>query len=95
MRTISGIFAAVLATVAETPDGAPQGVLFAGLFGFMTHADFRSMIARGVADGLLETRQGGLLVFATKRGRELAAELQAAQRRTNEAAEADAMRGER
>jgi hypothetical protein len=66
MREPMVYMASILTTVAESPEGAPEGVLYAGLMGEMGLELFKSFIGLMEKTNLIERH--GLVLKATELG---------------------------
>lgn len=69
------LLAVILTTVAETPDGAPEGVMYAALMNRVELADFQSLLSIAQQVGLITRARH--VVTITARGLALAAKLEA------------------
>jgi hypothetical protein len=70
------ILCVILTTIAASPDGAPSGVMYAGLAGEVELADFNELLGICVSTGLVREASRHLYV-ATDKGRAMAAKVEA------------------
>lgn len=70
------ILAAIITTIAATPEGAPEGVMYAALTGRCDLSDFRTLLGICQQTGLVREASKHLFV-ATDKGREMAARIEA------------------
>jgi hypothetical protein len=67
--------AAILETIAELPNGAPSGHLYAALMGRLELTDYQALVGIAKDAGLVQER--GHLLTMTPKGREMVAKITA------------------
>jgi hypothetical protein len=69
------VTAAILTTVADTPEGAPSGVVYAALMNHVSLDEYQNILSRLTGNGLVN--QSNYLIRATPAGVQIANKLKA------------------